>query len=119
MKELHIQKEIVHLVRLRGGYAVSYYGGATVKNLGPVPRRFGVFFCRFIPKDWDRPDGFPDIVGAYRGRPIAIEVKMPGQKAKPHQTRMLGLLKEAGYFVSVCHSIYEAEAFLESIPPLQ
>ena len=52
--------------------------------------------------------GTPDIVGAYKGRPFAIEVKRPGKKVTPEQAGELMLAKLAGVATGVATSVEEA-----------
>ena len=48
--------------------------------------------------------GLPDIVACYRGRFIAIEVKISERRARPAQQVQLDRLKLAGALVDVIHS---------------
>lgn len=57
--------------------------------------------------------GWPDILGAHRGRPLALEVKRPGGKATPLQLRELSRWREAGAIVGVVTSWEQVERFLE------
>lgn len=40
--------------------------------------------------------GIPDIIGCYKGRFFAIEVKAPGGKPKPWQNLIMDLIRKAG-----------------------
>lgn len=48
--------------------------------------------------------GVPDILGIFRGRPLAIEVKRPGQKPTQNQAVFIKEFSEAGglAFVATC-----------------
>lgn len=52
--------------------------------------------------------GLPDIIGCYRGRFIAVEVKMPGNKPSPVQERVIQKIWDAGGSALVAHSVEEA-----------
>jgi len=68
---------------------------------------------------WHRTDkrttckrGTPDIVGAYKGRAFAVEVKRPGKGPTPVQAGELMLAKKAGAVVGVATSVKEAMAIV-------
>lgn len=52
--------------------------------------------------------GTPDIVGSYKGRPFAVEVKRLGKKVTPEQAGELMLAKLAGVSTGVATSVEEA-----------
>lgn len=54
--------------------------------------------------------GSSDLIGIRKrdGRFLAIEVKKPGQNAKPHQQNFIDRIKEAGGIAGVARSIDEA-----------
>jgi hypothetical protein len=52
--------------------------------------------------------GTPDLIGIADGRPLAIEVKLPGEKAKPHQDAWLADWRAHGGIGLVVHSVSEA-----------
>ena len=52
--------------------------------------------------------GTPDIVGSYKGRPFAVEVKRPGRKVTPEQAGELMLAKLAGVSTGVATTVDEA-----------
>lgn len=102
MSESSLQKLMVeYLNHLPGCMAVSYYNGA-VKG-----RR----------KNSDRPNGFPDIVGALNGRAFAIEVKVPFGVVSQEQVAMHKIMQLKGWPVRVCHSIDEVQAFIWELRP--
>jgi len=59
--------------------------------------------------------GWPDIIGAYKGRFIGVEVKRPGLKATKLQEFKLNELRQAGAFVCVATSVVEVELLLDSV----
>jgi len=59
--------------------------------------------------------GNPDIIGCYRGKFIAIEVKRPGKNLTPLQESKAEQIKKAGGHFAVAHSLDEAINFLRSI----
>jgi len=54
--------------------------------------------------------GTPDFLFAIRGRAVALEAKLPGQKPTPEQERFMCALIGDGWFVKVVHSLDEARA---------
>ena len=52
--------------------------------------------------------GMPDIFCLLKGRLYCLEVKRPGEKARPLQEAMMDKLAAAGAFVTVVHSKEEA-----------
>ena len=59
--------------------------------------------------------GVPDIVGVYRGRFFALEVKQPGNKPTVLQAAMLRQITAAGGIAAVVTSVEEARAALEGV----
>lgn len=57
--------------------------------------------------------GWPDVVGAHRGRFLALEVKRPGGKPTPLQVRELQRWERAGAIAAVVTSVDEVRALLE------
>lgn len=52
--------------------------------------------------------GLPDLIGVWKGRFIAIEVKMPGNHPSKIQERVIDKIRAAGGRVVVAHSVPEA-----------
>lgn len=65
-------------------------------------------------KPVDVPPGFPDLIGAFKGTPIAIEVKVPGEEPRPNQEAWLHRLRKSGYTVTVVHDYDEFIAWIET-----
>ena len=53
--------------------------------------------------------GEPDVFSCIRGRLLLMEVKRPGQKARPLQVRMLESWSKAGAATTVVTSLAEAQ----------
>ena len=85
--------------------AVTYYNGAVFD-----PRS-----KRFFKAGLDRPNGFPDIVGCFRGLAFAIEVKSDKGVLSPAQKLVHEKMRAKGWPVGVCRSIADAEAFLQTL----
>jgi penicillin-binding protein-related factor A (putative recombinase) len=49
--------------------------------------------------------GIPDIIGCYKGRMIAIEVKAPKGKVSPYQEQFIRQINEAGGLAFVARDI--------------
>jgi hypothetical protein len=61
-------------------------------------------------KHWGGPMGYPgvaDILGCYKGRMIAIELKSPTGKATPDQERFLQNVKDAGGIAFIAKTLDE------------
>lgn len=59
--------------------------------------------------------GTPDLVGVYRGKAFAMEVKRPGGKPTAEQLGELMWLERAGAKTAVVYSVTEAINFLKSL----
>lgn len=91
MSEREIVRRIMAAIREAGGYCVKYHGG-------PYSHA-----------------GTPDILGCYRGRMLALEVKRPGGKATALQAAQIRLWEAAGAVADVVHSVAEVEALLREV----
>ena len=58
--------------------------------------------------------GLPDIMCAYEGKIICIEVKMPGNTPTKLQEITLKKLKEAGAITGIAYSIEDVQKILEN-----
>lgn len=56
--------------------------------------------------------GQPDLLGCYRGRMLALEVKRPGGKPTKLQMAMLKKWEAAGAIAAVVHSVEEVKGIL-------
>jgi hypothetical protein len=59
--------------------------------------------------------GISDILGCYRGRFVAIEVKRPGGKVSPLQQRFLEDVEKAGGYAIVAESVGDVRELLDTI----
>ncbi len=59
--------------------------------------------------------GVADLLFAVRGQAVAVEVKLPGQKATADQEKFLAILSADGWKVAVVHSLDEARAVVEAV----
>jgi len=62
-----------------------------------------------------RQAGQPDILGCYRGRTLALEVKRPGGKITALQAATLDKWKTAGAVAGMVMSVEETKTLLKSI----
>jgi hypothetical protein len=91
MSELSIQTSILTALRKRGGTWVKLRDSAC-----------GV-------------SHFPDIIGCFRGKFVAIEIKIPGEKPRPGQLAFLKLIEQSGGISGWATSTKEALKILEEI----
>lgn len=75
---------------------------------------------RGIEVGWGRTDvksgytvGWPDLTFCHHGRPIAVEVKMPGQDPRPEQLECHQRMRSNGWEVHVCRSVSELKGILD------
>ena len=90
--ESSTEQAIVNAVIERGGYCARFHGNQHTQA------------------------GTPDVIGVYRGRAFAIEVKRPGGKATPLQLHELSQWAAAGAVAGVATSVEEAEGLLDVRP---
>lgn len=60
--------------------------------------------------------GVPDIIGCYRGRFFAFEIKVPGGRTTPKQDHEVERIQEAGGAVSVVESLREIQKLIGAKP---
>lgn len=85
---------------------------AHIRNTGAIIKRDGkTFFAR---NKRNQP-GIADILGVYKGVPIAIEVKSEVGKVRPEQETWLNEWANSGGAYCVARSVDHVEQFLESI----
>lgn len=58
--------------------------------------------------------GGADLIGLYRGRFLAVEVKVPGQHPTPEQRRFIDGVVKAGGIAGVARSVEDALALLKT-----
>ena len=59
--------------------------------------------------------GVADIIGIYKGRPLAIEVKTEKGKLSQHQSRFLDIWRREGGIAIVARSIDDVKNALEGV----
>lgn len=89
--ESRIVKKILATLRSRGGFWVKVHGS---------PLQIA---------------GIPDIIGCYRGRFVAFEVKRPGGKATKLQAYTMMKIREAGGVTSLIYSADDACQIIDRI----
>lgn len=82
----------------------------------------GLLRIRGIEPLWFRTDrrtrstiGWPDITFAIHGRPMAWEVKMPGEKPRPEQVSVHELMRRTGWGVHVITSFLQGKGILDDL----
>lgn len=77
---------------------------ATLKGLGAKTVKFhGSGFTE---------EGTPDVLGCYKGRALALEIKLPGEEATPIQLKRLAEWQIAGAITGVVRSIEETRELI-------
>lgn len=79
-------------------------------NVGGAWTEDGRFFSTGVPT------GFSDLFGVRKsdGKAVFIEVKQPGGKVRPEQTRFLAVMQGLGALAGIAHSVEEAKAIVEN-----
>lgn len=91
--ESRLSREIMKLIRARGGFVWKNHGGSTMMA------------------------GLPDITGVYHGVMIGIETKMPeGSGPTPIQRHRHAQIIEAGGYVTVARSVRHVATWLDRLP---
>jgi len=72
-------------------------------------RRLGGWWVKYHTEGRYASAGVPDIIGCYRGRFIALEVKRPGRKPTPLQAATIAAIRKEGQGIAeVVTSVDEA-----------
>lgn len=90
MTEASIVQSIMRWLKSQGAHVIKTYGG---------PNRRGL----------------PDLIGVYRGRALALEVKRPGGKPTPLQEYELGRWAAAGAVAAVVTSVDDVKKIIEEV----
>lgn len=102
--ETKLQREILDYLLLRGVFAWR-------NNAGFL--RVGKRLIEMAPA------GSPDIIGVLPGgKFIGVEVKCPGEEARPNQVQFHERLRSYGAAVAVVHSVTEARQFIDQHIPM-
>lgn len=88
--------------------------GAVLRRICAELERRGAWFFKTHGSAYGR-RGIPDVVGAYRGRALAIEVKAPGRPLTPIQRHELGLAERAGVHAIAADGLPAVHALLDRI----
>lgn len=99
-KETGIQSEI--LLYLRG-------------NIRKDVKGIGGWWLNFHGGSVYMPRGIPDIVGCYKGRFIAFEVKRFGEKPTAIQRHTIKTLKNCGAIIEVVYSVNDVKSIMERL----
>jgi penicillin-binding protein-related factor A (putative recombinase) len=94
--ERAIQNEICAYLKLKGAFVFVH------DSVGIFDPRKGVFRSNKSPH---RIRGVADILGIWRGRPLAIEVKTKTGRVSPHQKAFLEAWEQAGGIGFVARSL--------------
>ena len=106
MSETAVVNACIHLITVMGGMAIRVNSGATVIDDGQHKRRM----IRGAPV------GTADILGMWRGRFLAVEVKVRPNKPTPAQADFLERVQAAGGLAYVAYDTTEGlQEFLEGV----
>jgi Holliday junction resolvase len=94
--EGRLAREVINLIKQRGGYAWKQHGN------------------EFMPA------GMPDVIGCYRGLFIGVETKTPeGGEPSARQVYVAGQIRKAqGNVLSPCRDVREVVRFLNRLDAL-
>lgn len=89
--ESKLSRQIMELIRARGGFVFKVHGGPMTMN------------------------GVPDICGVYEGYSIWIETKQPGGVVSEIQRVRHAQIAQAGGVVTILRSVEEAREWLSGL----
>jgi penicillin-binding protein-related factor A (putative recombinase) len=78
--------------------------GILTVSIRQLLKSIGIFHWKQFGGPMSTP-GIPDIIGCYKGRMIAIEVKAPKGKVSPYQEQFIRQINEAGGLAFVARDI--------------
>jgi penicillin-binding protein-related factor A (putative recombinase) len=104
--EREIQNQICSYLRLKGAFVFIH------DSVGIFDVRRGVFRSNRSPY---RIRGVADLLGIYKGRPLAVEVKTKTGRVSPHQQEFLKKWTAAGGIGFVARSVEDVIAALSGI----
>lgn len=102
MTEADIQRSIM-LALSQAGCLILRNNCGILKNPAGIPIKFGV----------GNPGG-SDLIGLYRGRFIAIEVKTPKGRATPEQLQFIEAVRRHGGIAGIARSVEDALSLLKN-----
>ena len=99
MREQDIQR-LIMLALSEAGCLIWRNNVGVLKNAAGIPIKFGLCV------------GSSDLIGLYRGRFLAVEIKTPTGKATPEQLRFIEAVKRHGGIAGIARSPADAVALL-------
>jgi len=90
IRERRIQKDIIDHLRGMGAWVFNVHGSPYQQV------------------------GVPDLLVGYKGRLYALEVKRPGGRLSPAQTRVIEQIQAAGCIAAKVETVQEAEGLLNA-----
>lgn len=90
---------------------IEYLKGNPKKGIAGI----GGWWLNFHGGSVYMPRGIPDIIGCFKGRFIAFEVKRPGEKPRKIQEYTLKILKEAGAVTGIVYSVDDVINIVERL----
>ena len=101
MKEGDVQKQIIDYLLLKG-VVLLRINTVTRGHIKSVTR------CGH-----GKESGVSDLIGSYRGRFLAVEVKLPGGKPTAEQTAFLNEIKASGGIAILAYSVEDVKEVIE------
>ena len=95
MKETDIMRSVM-LALSEAGCLIWRNNVGVLKNAAGIPIKFGLCV------------GSSDLIGLYRGRFLAVEIKTPTGKATPEQLRFIEAVKRHGGIAGIARSPQDA-----------
>lgn len=105
--EQHIQGACLHYLALIGAFAWRQNSGAMARTDATTGKRY---YTRF-----NGAPGCSDIIGVYRGRFLAVEVKQPGQRPTVEQQVFLDSVRTCGGIALVVTSVDDLQQQLVEV----
>jgi len=102
MKESNIQ-QLIRMELSRLGARIWRNNSGMLRDANGTPVRYGLCV------------GSSDLIGIYKGRFIAIEVKQPNKKPTSEQVNFIRIVRENGGLADVLTSERDCENFLKEI----
>lgn len=105
LSEKQIENQILSWLKMKGIMAWK------VKTVGTFDQKLGKFRK---PSAWYR-KGVADIIGIYKGKPLAIEVKSKTGSLAPHQREFLEEFAREGGIAMMARSVEQVEKVLNEL----
>lgn len=110
VKEQDILNAIMDFLKIKQAHV------AHVRNTGTIIRTGNK---TFFGRNKRNQPGVADIIGVYKGKPIAIEVKSPVGRVSPEQTAWLSQWGSSGGFFVVARSVDHVDQFIRNLEGIQ